>query len=510
MRFIHLASLVASLIFNLSYSAATAADFSHPKYYLGFTNYQGKANLWTEIAPLKLADGTTIPVRLLFSTEPFSGTPVFGRFWYCPILESIVIPFNETHFVFRTLGGRQVFLKINEDNPGEMESGDRRFHGRRLTPGKLVITGEGWEYEFINGRLRSAKSDTGVTLDWAYNNGRIRAISDRQKGDLLSLDYQPGEPLPTDLVINGKRFRLKSQNVPIAQSVMGQTLIAGYSPSLAEIDRGLIVNGYPIRLDREGLFHMDCTPESKDRHFVWGANDGILKSDGEWSYGTTTTKGIGPKGISRTDKKGRTESYVYDSRVGKSVYTSLDGTTTRRLYFVTPGLTQYKIRRLTKLVKGQEIKNARWSYDESGRLIRKIVGDRILTWNWGDTGKLASFTEKIGERIVKNEIYDSEGKLQTKIRNGIAYRYFYEGGKTIVQRLDGDRVVAAQVNSAEGNAKTFFTNAAKAPELLRLPGGKTETSEIPQVKELVKKYLLREKIPQPPHEEKKGDSDLGS
>lgn len=431
-------------------------DFTHPKSHLGSSDKDGCLYLWYDLATVNLKDGTKLPLRLRFATGPKLSTPLLGRFWWCPLLESTLLLTREDLIEFTTLGGRRIALRGTKD--GDFVSGDGRYKARVASPSETVLLGDGWEYRFVSGKLKRAKHDSGTELEWVYQGTKLMSLNDKAGGQLLSLEYSGNQPLPTALVNGKTRYAISSQQVPIATDVMGQTVVAGYAPSMSEMKSDTMLIQFPITLEKDGKYQMDCRIDGGDPlTYIWRASDGVLESDYEWKYQASKTENEIPL-VSRINKAGREESYFYDRQTGISESRLQSGEIITRQYFTASGPTQNKIRKLVRTKDGTEVESWQWSYDEMGRKIRERSGDFERSWEWRPDNTLVTFVEKVGDKILEKKLYNEEGKITERTKGAFSYRYSYEGTTAVVtqQFLDG-KLLATKVSDLKNNQQFFLS-----------------------------------------------------
>ena len=456
-----------------------------PKNHLGYSDAAGRMLLWRDVTSVPLEGGKALPLRVRFCSAPAAGTPLFGKFWSCPLLESSLISKNEKTLIWMTLAGRTVYLKEQKD--GTCVSGDRNVVAKRVSPSEWMLTSDGWSYKYVSGKLRGVKMKSGEELEWVYQGTRLLGISSGKSGNLLSLEYTANGSFPSALIVGRERHSLEYQQVPICANLMGQPVIAGYETSLSKIVGPGEMHAFPIQLEQVGDYVMNFVSDHDDpRKFVWGAADGGIKSDGKWTYAVATKEKIGPV-VSRTNKDGGTESYFYDSKTGTSEHKLPDGTLISRAYFIAAGPTQYKIRKATGSKNGKEISSRQWSYDEMGRLIRDKSGHFEFNWTWGPGGTLLAESEFFKETLVKETKYDEQGRPLLRNVEGKLYRYSYGSGKTTVQRIADGKVMHTKVIDPESGAVAFFKDK---PESGILQGATSLLANVMSPEELEKARLI--------------------
>lgn len=430
-------------------------DFSRPHNYLGFSDKNGRVCLWNEVYEISLRDGSSVPFRLKFSPANPSGAPLFGRFWWCPVLEATLIPGNERYMVMSTLGGRLVYLHLRKD--GTYSTGNGGYKARIVSPSETSVTGEGWEFRFVSGKLRNAKSPGGVDLEWVYEGSKLLGVREKDRVMLLSLEYVANQPLPVAMVIGKVRFDLAYQQMPIATVVAGMPVITGYETSLSAYRWQNASHEFEVAVDKDAKYVMNYRSNRyPSRRLVWDPPSGQIQSDGEWTYTATQGEEENFVRVSRKNASGAEESYFYDRSKGASEHRKPDGTVVSRLYFIASGPTQFKIRKLTKTKDGKEIGGVSWSYDEMGRLIRERDGDYERSWTWRPDGGLNAVRETSAGTLLEETVYDEHQRLVSRTVKNKTYRYSYEGDRTIVQRLVDGNLASTAVIAPDRKPVVFY------------------------------------------------------
>lgn len=410
--------------------------------------------LWRDVANIRVGKELLLPLRIRFAVGQPTARPLFGKFWFCPLLESSLILESESLLNWMDLGGRTSFLSRRKD--GTFVSGDDRVVARKTSPSEWILTSRGMEYRYIDGKIKSLKFAPDRVVEWVYQGSRIIGLSGSAEGTLLTIEYGGGQAFPTALVTQGNRVELKTQKVPSVSVVSGTPMVAGFEESLGGFESPRAQCRFPIEFDPKGNFSMKATSlAGGESLFVWDAASGILKSDGEWNYTTTQDPVKGPI-VSRTNKSGQSESYYFDTKTGTSEYKAPDGTIVNRSYFIANGPTQYKIRRATTLQDGKEIAVRQWSYDEAGRLVRESEDGAERSWAWNDDGSLQSEGLRAGDKVIWQTSYDKEGRMVEKIIKNKTYRYAYEAGKTVMMCLRDGKVTSSRVFDAARNQLALF------------------------------------------------------
>ena len=401
-----------------------------------------------------LSDGSRLPLRLLLSTSPPQGAPIFGRFWWCPLLESTLRKEKEGAYVLSTLGGRHVRLVEKPGKKGELASEDGKWTGTVGRPGTLaVVRSQAWEYTYRRGRIVKAQREGGAALEWQYEGGRPESIRDAKSGEVVGLSYASQSTLPAYLTINGTSHRLEKQNVPLVGGLGGQVVITGFDSSLLSVGEAW---KFPIVLSRDGTYTMAFTfPPDYSRVYKWDGKSGILQSDGLWDY-TVAAMFDGTPRLSRTKADGGFESYFYNENTGESEHQWPDGTIEKCTYFLGEGPIHRKIRDKVTLQDGKEISSTRWSYDDEGRVLRESKDGLETIFTWHANGKPASKTQTAGDSVLLEENYDDQGRIIRKQKKSHIFEYAYQGRKVIAQRIQDGKVALVWVSNPDGSDRYFF------------------------------------------------------
>jgi len=434
--------------------AAESDYLDHPIPHLGAADREGRLIFWREIGLVSLEPQSGLPLRLRYSATGNLGFPLFGKNWYCPLLETSLVAESETKLLWSNLGGRSIPLRLQKD--GTFQSGNGKISVRKISQSESSLTAEGWEYKYVSGKLRSLKVPSGSEYKWVWQGSRLLGISAADGQMLLSLEYTGSQERPTAVVVGKARNDLAYQRVPVVSDVLGQGAISGYEDSLSEINGTKLMEKYPVELTPAGEYVMELTSSrTGDRKYVWKGLDGKTISDGAWTYSVEERPNIGPV-VSRKNSEGGVESYYHNAKTGTSVQTLPDGTVITRNYFSARGPTQNKIRNATSTKGGREISSRQWSYDEMGRLIRDRSGQYERTWSWSDDGRLTEESESIGDKVLMLVRYDDSGRPTERTLRDKTYKYSYEAGKKIVQRVQDGKVLSTRVIDPATGAVAFF------------------------------------------------------
>ena len=385
---------------------------------------------------------------------------MFGKNWWCPMFESTLVPLSERVFLLKTLVGEGVYLA--KDRKGEIRSVDGLWSARSLDSSQTEISGpSGWRYLYSKGRLIEASSGE-CRLRWKYNGGRFESLSELGNGVVASVEYD-GQGVAKALMLGDQRYDLTIQNVPIVSFVNGIPLISGYERTLASASVRDEWWKFPIKFTEKGEYVMGFSSSFGGAEDIyWEPGTGRVLRGGDWIYSVEPAT-VGADGkiekqalISRRDPTGAVESYVYDSRTGVSEHRRPNGVLVLRTYFVSQSPTFGKIRKYQELVGGVERTVWTCNYDDQGRAIRETCGDAVTTWTYSPEGRVVAEEQKQKEQLVLKRVYDPQNRLVSVSRPDFEFRYDYDAGRTVVQRLVNGQLQVASVFDKNWGAPVQF------------------------------------------------------
>lgn len=231
-------------------------EFSRPKYHLGFTDYAGRMLLWRDVVNVQVGKDLTLPLRIRFAPGQPTARPMFGKFWFCPLLESSLVLESESQLTWMDLGGRTFYLGLRKD--GTFASGDGQVVARKTSPSEWILTSDGMEYRYIDAKIKSLKVAPDRVVEWVYQGSRVVGLSNSAEGTLLTIEYGGGQPLPTALVTKENRVTLKTQRVPSVSVVSGVPMVSGFEESLGEFASPKAQYRFPIEFDPSAVRQTDC------------------------------------------------------------------------------------------------------------------------------------------------------------------------------------------------------------------------------------------------------------
>jgi hypothetical protein len=108
----------------------------------------------------------SFPLQLIYRNNR-EQAGMFGSQWWCPQLESTVLPRGPGVLVWTMPSGGAVGFKEDGRRAGDFRSFDGNWQARMSANRVNIINAEGWQYGYSRGRLDSVTSPTGRVLEFA-------------------------------------------------------------------------------------------------------------------------------------------------------------------------------------------------------------------------------------------------------------------------------------------------------------------------------------------------------
>ena len=136
---------------------------------------------------------------------------LFGSQWFCPQLESSLVPKGAGFLLWTMPSGGQVGFKPNPKRQNEFASFDGQWRASRSGVRCDISNDEGWKFSYSKGRLDSVQSPTGRVLEflWSGSLGLSLQICDPASGArrvLLGLGFGDNR-CASVLQINGQNHQ---------------------------------------------------------------------------------------------------------------------------------------------------------------------------------------------------------------------------------------------------------------------------------------------------------------
>jgi YD repeat-containing protein len=454
MRAAFLALFLLVFASKFSYAACSCAAewreiVGHGSYNLGYTDGQGRFNLWWDIAPIKFNDWE-LPVRVNYLAGRPDGPA--GPGWYFPLLEGRAVQKSETWIQVDMPGGDGIHLMRKKD--GTFGSEDKRYSAT-FADMVLDIQGpKGVKMKFVKGFIQklSYKSDNGrdSAVEWRYDAGKLRTIEEEGFGSRFAVEYSQPDGRPSSFLINGRQYPLEYGDVPVPLATEEVVILKGLTPSMVGIF-------YPD--GKQDHFDLALTPEgemqtktkdvnAKELEFKWDPKTGRLKTDGSYLYSLINSGDAAAPVVARTNSAGQQEYKFFNREKGVMVTKPLTGFAKKHYLIMAPGKSYLKARKIEELTDKGPKEVMRRSFDESGVLLREVTPSGQTDFTPDEKGRLKE--AKRGDEVLWTKQYDEEDRVKEHRvagRSKTSFKYLPDGRReeTVVKARPGTNGVGDDI-----------------------------------------------------------------
>jgi YD repeat-containing protein len=484
----------------------------------------------------------TFPLQLVYLTTR-SQDGLFGDGWFCPQLESSVLPVGKGILLWTTPSGGQVALSQDPDRSYEYRSTDSQWKAKVFPNKQQVVNEEGWEYQYSKGRLVQIVSPGKGVLEFEWDRSRLLGIQIRDmvsnRRRLLFIALYDEDKRLTSFKLDGllHRFayvkdgtheRLSAWEPPVGEGVRFL-----YHPETGILTKAGIGNtGDPARIEEFKTRFVDpkksAAPTLEDEAAAkkQAANYWLI-ADRDLSYGygchMEGKKPIyDPSDVTVTTRAGLAQKTSYSEKRG-IVTTSQNGAERKSYYYRAPG-QKYdgKLRRVEE--NGRLI--AEYRYDRKSGLLTETIDDSgVSTFfdydpnyrpskrpDWDPKPLRVRRGNRRKSEIVAEYAYSEDGKvIGAKDRNGDLTRYTYtaRGQIATVTNPAGDTVSYTyddfgRMNSVSSSGRTErmeYDDYGRVKNQIAADGSRTEVvydadGQVSQIKRngKVTKELVRDEF----------------
>jgi YD repeat-containing protein len=118
------------------------------------------------------------PLQLVYlSTRSQQG--LFGSAWFCPQLETTILPVAKGVLLWTMPSGDQVVLRQNPDRISEYRSADRQWKAEAYPSKQKISNEEGWVYQYSRGKLIGVVSPGNRMLEFEWQNNHLQGVQVR-------------------------------------------------------------------------------------------------------------------------------------------------------------------------------------------------------------------------------------------------------------------------------------------------------------------------------------------
>jgi YD repeat-containing protein len=230
--------------------------------------------------------------------------------------------------------------------------------------------------------------------------------------------------------VNGKEHRFELEKRPIVKNESGMNVVEQLQPSLASWTwPDGKWESYEFAVTPEVVPTLKVTNAEKvATTYTWDPKNGHILSDGEWTYQIgEVSKPYDLPRIERTNAKGEKEFTYTDQKAGITDRQTLEDGHRVTQVFSSPGNLYGKVRKIEQVdPKGNKTPVLQLSYDEQGRLYRKIDDSGFATiYKYKKDGRLESKVHVSSQNskeldVEKNNLISAVMNSRTNVERGDA------------------------------------------------------------------------------------------
>ena len=383
--------IIGTIFLCLSHPAiAEGPQWTFEPQHFGAALVEGGWMTSRTIAQINGSPEFTFPLQLVYLTT-HTQRGEFGDQWFCPQLESNLLPRGMGVLVWTQPSGGLIglfqergYAILFSDRSGEWHAkitGPKTVitNIRRASQGKL----NGWEYTYNSGKLVSIQAPSGRLLEYTYTGQKLVQVTlrDPQTGAtriVVTITHRADGRL-TGLNASGVDNQFGYQNGPDGR------LLSWQRPGMTKPDvfdyakQGVLASvqpgaGQPTTFQTQFAAPKDPggkpinTPAEQAKVANYRVTD-----DGVFTYV------YGAEGaVTLRDKAGASQSFDYSAKRGASTYTDAGGQRTQSYYYRAPG--QKHDGKLRQIVQGGVTLVENFYEKATGNLIESIDRDGISTY----------------------------------------------------------------------------------------------------------------------------------
>jgi YD repeat-containing protein len=375
-------------------------DLSAPSGELGAANSKGYLEIWRQIedAGIDFGKGSYLPLRYKFSSENNTGG-ILGPGFYMPMFEAKNVLIREQVMRAYLPCGKGLYFWKDQVDPTKFQTVDKEWTGALSANNDFTVwRDDGWTILYHQGRLTTITTDEHHVFTWDYDGNSHMATGISEDGKSLITVEPNQQGLVDALVFDGKRYEFGYSERPLIEMLLGHPAIGQLAIALSSLkhpDGKTETFKFVLTPDLVPTVTF-TSPDQKQTAYTWDAATNHIATeqgpDGNWTYKIgDVTQDFGLPSISRTSPNGKTEGMAVDTKMGTYSSQATDGVITVTHVFETPGPLYHKVQKVEKIDGKTTTLTYHASYDELGRLIRKIDGKGFMTtYAYDEAGKITS------------------------------------------------------------------------------------------------------------------------
>jgi YD repeat-containing protein len=472
---------------------------------MGHSIYGGGWALIYPLGGVNASPEVSFPLQLVYqSTQDRSG--LFGEHWYCPQLESSVVPRGLGSLLWTTPSGAMVEFRADPRRPMNFVTPNGEWRAKAVAGRALISNAEGWQYAYDRGALQTVVSPTGRAVDFVRTGTRLDRVQLRDSSSaatqpLIAFQYAQGGRRVMLIDVDGKLAKFQYEKDKFQdrltefQPEFDTPIDFKYDPASGFLSAVGVhrKSGFDVSNFRVEYIHAphpeEDTAERKkdpasyrlaeDRDSLYsypGPGTIVLKSktDGQ----TTTGSYLAARGVFSTDnghaaqtliyyrapgqpfdgklrrvKEGDrvVANYRYDRKTGL-LSEILDESGVSTFFDYPPRQTGAWAPKPIRVRRGTRMSNkviAQYAYDTAGRMIAaEDESGKLTRITYTPRGEVASVSDSTGMSVRYG--YDLMGRMISVDHNGVVEKAAYDGQGRLVQRTASDGTITKFSYDAQG------------------------------------------------------------
>ncbi|MFV0415357.1 MAG: RHS repeat-associated core domain-containing protein, partial [Chthoniobacterales bacterium] len=186
--------LTCIMSFSLASGAAPAMDWEFKVSGLGRVQPDGSWAVIRKLGRIEASPEFSFPLQLVYRSAG-RRVGLFGQKWFCPQLETAILPGKKNVLIWSMPNGRAVAFYPKKGSSREFLDGTHEWQLSRQGFKDTIRNNQGWSFLYEKGILRAVESPTEHRLEFTYRNGQLTEVSLQDKRStaketLLSCKYR--------------------------------------------------------------------------------------------------------------------------------------------------------------------------------------------------------------------------------------------------------------------------------------------------------------------------------
>jgi len=445
--------LLVSCVLGAASPAMAIKEFWEPANTVGAANSFGNLVISGHLGTVRFSKDEEYPLRYQFTSYREVDSPILGKGFFVPLLESAIID-HDWLLERTTLGGGTQFLYRSAHDPNHFESLDLSESADRRGSGSTVVvkTRDGFELEYRENRLSALRTPGGARATLRYNGEACASVDSSGAGSIVAFTMRGKDA--REIRTHAGTYRLRMQPCPVLGDEAGEP-----RQTLAEIgwpDGRATTFAFSAQ-QKPARARIDIAFGGESASYAWDpSNDEIIEAAGVKYLVSPLDREYDPSdehiqsGMYRIERQypDRTKYiFVHDEDKGTIEETHRDKSQIVTHLFTARGATHGKIRKKERYEGAEKRVFYLAFYDVNGRVIREVKEGRVL-FHLHAGGKMDESAIGPDDDFRK---YDARGRLVHERAGGIE--------RLIAYQPNGDRKITTKGSS--GKVDTQFISADK-------------------------------------------------